>query len=612
MKFSVLVILIALAFSYAQFPEYTENPSANPTLKMVVSDDNCADLDDSDFRITKLVTLLGSDDVLKDPTLKDPMKMDFVQDSATGKVSIYFIERFGKIKYYDADFGPGDALKVVGIMDIRNLGGNSDEIGLIGMILDPDFQKNGYIYFYWTPNTGSHYVYRLSRFRINLETNTLDMGSEKVLLEVPFPKAYNWFHNGGGLSIDDKRNLWLSVGETYHCGHSPQQYHGTDKDCNGEHTSTDTYSYAGSILRIHLEDDGSYTIPEDNFGEYWSKKFTAEGRTALSNMYKDTSRVRPELYAKGFRNPTNIVVDSKTGWAAVSECGAQCHKVTPVDYCPTHGKTEKHMLVTEPSFHGWNYFIADNHPWAIDGNDKRDPLKPANNSPFHIGADTLPPAVPATYMYGTPSGDWSKGEWICSVGGTYFRYNWFNPSPISLPPHFDKKMIVSDYNVGWKRVVEVDTTTGKFVKASGDLWESLLDTTLNINVQSTGKGNVMDLKHGPDGAIYLLNYSQYQYARDKSTGLYRIEYHGNCRPKVDYIEAVERPRINKSLLKTGYLNFEGKYTVDFFTLEGRKVFVFEGKGKERLPLSNLQNSGLYKLRVTTENGEHHYGVFMKM
>ncbi|MBF0430262.1 MAG: PQQ-dependent sugar dehydrogenase [Fibrobacteria bacterium] len=582
---TILLLLVTIVNSiYAQYPKYsgTERPE-------------CVDLQDSDFKMTTLFKFKD------DPSLKEPMRMDFYQDDS-GNVNVYFIERYGKLKYYDART---KKLSLVGRLDVVASG--NDEAGLIGMALDPDFKNNRLVYFYWTPVAPS--VYRLSRFKVLGDSNKLDLTSEKVIIDIPDTRIGaggtkgGYFHNGGSLFFDNKGDLWWTIGEHDHCNAIPEIYHNTtDKECSGEDNSSDAHSWYGSIVRIHPESDGSYTIPDNNFGEFWSEKFAEEGRMTLSQKYTDTSLVRPEIYAKGFRNPMSVSVDPVTGWAAVSECGAQCHKVDPAYYCPTDGLSEKHMLITEPSFQGWPYFHGNNHPFAMNASDEKNALKPVNNSPFNQGVDTLPPAIPGTYVYGAPK--W--GDNICSVGGTFFRYNWENPSDISLPPHFDGVMISSDLNTGWKRAIEIDSATGDFVKVSPDLWTSLLDTTINADLGKEA-GNVMDLRHGPDGALYLLNYSQMQYLPDKTTGLYRIEYHGDCR-----ITPVKRytPK-QRNVIKAGFIDVQGEYRAEFFKINGQKVYTFNGFDKEKLPLDHLPSSGLYKVRISTNNIIVN-SVFMKM
>ena len=55
--------------------------------------ENCADLKDTDFRKEILVNKMV------DPSINEPVKLAFAPDES-GQVNLYFIERWGKVKYY--------------------------------------------------------------------------------------------------------------------------------------------------------------------------------------------------------------------------------------------------------------------------------------------------------------------------------------------------------------------------------------------------------------------------------------------------------------------------------------------------------------------------------
>src|SRR6185369_399164 len=91
----------------------------------------------------------------------------------------------------------------------------------------------------------------------------------------------------GAIEFDSEGNLYWAVGDNETAFTGP----------------ANTHDLRGSFVRIHPNDNGvGYTIPVGNFAEVWSNKFTAQGRTALAAKYKDTTKVRPEIYIKGTRN----------------------------------------------------------------------------------------------------------------------------------------------------------------------------------------------------------------------------------------------------------------------------------------------------------------------
>src|SRR5690606_31331308 len=83
------------------------------------------------------------------------------------------------------------------------------EDGLQGVIMDPNFEKNHWIYIYYSP-AGDDPKNILSRFV--WDGGELNMASEKVILEVPVQRE-ECCHVGGGMLFDDQGNLYLSTGD---------------------------------------------------------------------------------------------------------------------------------------------------------------------------------------------------------------------------------------------------------------------------------------------------------------------------------------------------------------------------------------------------------------
>jgi cytochrome c len=144
-----------------------------------------------------------------------------------------------------------------------------------------------------------------------------------------------------------------------------------------------TNDLRGKILRIHPEDDGSYTIPEGNL------------------FPKGTPKTRPEIYTMGHRNPWRISIDSKTGYVYWGEVGPDASVDTkrgPRGY-------DEFNQAKGPGFFGWPYFIGDNKPYtAYNYADSTygasfDPAHPLNKSPNNTGLAELPPAQPAMIWY---------------------------------------------------------------------------------------------------------------------------------------------------------------------------------------------------------------------
>ena len=113
----------------------------------------------------------------------------------------------------------------------------SAESGLMGLVLDPDFARNGYAYVMYTYRTeGGGMANRISR--LTIEAN--HAGGEVVLLEgIPASSI----HDGGRLALGPDGKLYATAGDSSH-----------------PDLAQDRSSLAGKILRLNL--DGS--VPQDN------------------------------------------------------------------------------------------------------------------------------------------------------------------------------------------------------------------------------------------------------------------------------------------------------------------------------------------------------------
>lgn len=113
---------------------------------------------------------------------------------------------------------------------------NVGEGGLMGVVLDPDFQQNGYLYVMYTYREGQGLRNRISRLTVQDDR----AGEEFVLLD-NIPGGNN--HDGGRLRIGPDGLLYAGTGEA-----------------GQRDLAQDLNSLAGKILRMNL--DGS--IPQDN------------------------------------------------------------------------------------------------------------------------------------------------------------------------------------------------------------------------------------------------------------------------------------------------------------------------------------------------------------
>jgi cytochrome c len=249
--------------------------------------------------------------------------------------------------------------------------------GLIGVTLDPDFHQNNHIYFFYSSNTGEQYHQNVSRYKITSDGN-LDTTSEKIIIKIPIDLEVS-AHTGGSLAWDKYRNLYISTGDNTvpfeSDGYAPIDEREGRKVYDAQRSAANTNDLRGKILRIHVEADGSYTIPEGNL------------------FPKGTEGTRPEIYVMGCRNPYRISVDTATSivyWGEVGPDAGQDSRHGPRGY-------DEFNQAKQPGNFGWPYFVGNNKAYNdSDFSTKAigalfDATKPVNASPGNTGMKVLPP-----------------------------------------------------------------------------------------------------------------------------------------------------------------------------------------------------------------------------
>lgn len=157
-----------------------------------------------------------------------------------------------------------------------------EERGLLGITFDPNFTDNRFVYVFYSTNDANS-INRVSRFTASADNpNTVEPGSEQILLDnINPPLAASW-HNGGALHFGTDGKLYIAVGES---GFFPQK-------------AQDPTNLQGKILRINS--DGS--IPNDN-------------------PFVGQAGARGEIWALGFRNPYTFAVNPVDGRIFVNDVG---------------------------------------------------------------------------------------------------------------------------------------------------------------------------------------------------------------------------------------------------------------------------------------------------
>ena len=127
--------------------------------------------------------------------LDTPMELAVAPD---GRV-FYTELRSANLSVFDTKTGKNS---LVHQFNVATKGGT----GLIGVTLDPNFSTNHFIYLYYSPPIDKEpIIFNLSRFLVKTD-NSLDLESEKILLQVPVQEI-SGAHHGGSLAWDQRRKL---------------------------------------------------------------------------------------------------------------------------------------------------------------------------------------------------------------------------------------------------------------------------------------------------------------------------------------------------------------------------------------------------------------------
>lgn len=425
--------------------------------------------------------------------LEEPTELAIAPD---GKV--FFVERRGKVYLYDPR---KETTRVINRLKV--FWGLED--GLNGIALDPNFKNNQRVYLFYSPVEGPPRQH-VSSFIFN--GNSLDYRTEKVILQIPTQRE-TCCHAAGSMAFGPDGNLYIAVGDntsSHHSnGYTPLDERPGRGPYDAQRTSGNTQDLRGKILRIHVNEDGSYSIPDGNL------------------FPKNGSKGRPEIYVMGCRNPYRISIDQKNGnlfWGDVGPDAGVGSKQGPKAY-------DELNVATKAGNYGWPYFVGDNKPYPRfnfatgEVGAFYDPLKPVNNSVNNTGEKILPPAQKALVWYSYDSSEefpllGKAGR--SAMAGPVYHFDSYKNSPKKFPKYYDNSLIFFEWMRDWMISVRTD---GKGKLAS---MESMLE--------KLKFAHPIDMAFGPDGVLYVLEYGNNWFVSNPEAALSRIEYNRENRPPV--------------------------------------------------------------------------------
>jgi cytochrome c len=297
--------------------------------------------------------------VVIDQTPGEPIDLAVLPDGR-----VLHTERSGEVWLHDQETG----LKTLAAkLDVYQ----HDEEGLQSIALDPDFEENGWVYLYYSPpldtpvdnpatiaNEGDApftgtpedfapfegYI-QLSRFQWT--GDSIDLESEQQILQVPVDRGI-CCHVGGDIVFDGNGNLLLSTGDDTNPfesqGYSPiDERADRNPAFDAQRSSANTNDLRGKVLRITVQEDGSYTIPEGNL------------------FPEGTEGTRPEIYVMGLRNPFRFAVNRRNGDVYLGDYSPDAQVPNPARGPEGTGRW---MLIRGPANYGWPFCATPDKPYV--------------------------------------------------------------------------------------------------------------------------------------------------------------------------------------------------------------------------------------------------------
>jgi len=499
------------------------------------------------------------------PSLNDPMQI-----AIDDKERVFIAERTGAVKLYDPSVGAPVTIyelpvhhKYRKIEPKYKYRGGSD-CGILGIALDPKFENNHYIYFYYSPIEKD--CNRLSRFTF---TNN-QLADEVNILEVP-TERHAGSHHAGSIHFGNNRELFISTGDNSDHkasgGYAPIDDSADGLHRDAQRSAGNSNDLRGSILRVIIKEDGSYDIPEGNL------------------YHEGTAKTRPEIYVKGCRNPFRIFVDKKTGALHWGDIGPDAHK--PNERGPRG--YDEYNIATKAGYFGWPYHVGveyyNDYDYVTEKSGTSFAEGIINDSPRNTGLRELPPVNQPTLWY-----PYAKSEEF-PVLGDGGRNAMAGPviyqegRKHNFPAYFDGKPMWYDWVRGRIIMITLDDSN-RAVK---------LEPFLN----SIKLKHPVDIKIGNDGDLYILDYGSAWYGNTDGA-LIKVRYGGkNRRPivKMTVDKSVGAVPLKASFSSEGTLDKDGddlSYHWDFG--DGNS------SGKSN-PAHTFITPGIYKTTLTVKDAQ---------
>lgn len=382
---------------------------------------------------------------------------------------------------------------------------SGSEKGVLGVVFDPGFATNGFIYIYYTTNVvgltyngnvlvetnnqGLKPPIRNKIVRYTMAGDEILRSSKKTIIDLDIVPGFvvGVNHDGGSLRFGQDGKLYLAVGDGEQwCADACQNPNSSSCNCGSagwitSSSANDNTSFHGKILRMNA--DGS--APIDN-------PFYSVSNATYYQKY---------FYAKGFRNPFTMNFKKGTNDLYINDIGSS-----------GGGKREEINKITSTSIKHYGWQSPGGGEGILGNANYEDPIY--------------------SYLSGTNT---ITGCGI--VGGTFYESVTGINAP--WPAQYYNKYFFMDFCNGWINMLDINNGNA-ITNFASNMYS-------NVNNATSGMGNLY-LEYGQDGNLYYLTRS----VNSGQSGLYRISYQPNLVSSVTISGAA-----NTITSQSGTIQFEG-------------------------------------------------------
>ncbi len=201
-----------------------------------------------------------------------------ITHAGDGSGRLFITAQGGKVRILK-----GGKLLARPFLDISQRVSCCGEQGLLSIAFHPRYKTNGHVFVNYTNTNGNTVI---ARYTVSSNPNVIRLASRRTILNIAQPYAN---HNGGQLQFGPDGYLYIGMGDG-----------GGGGDPGNRAQKLNTL--LGKMLRIDIDGAAPYQTPPDN-------------------PFVGRAGARPEIWARGLRNPWRFSFDRQTGHLFIGDVG---------------------------------------------------------------------------------------------------------------------------------------------------------------------------------------------------------------------------------------------------------------------------------------------------